>query len=201
MMIIALVGMVCLCALSSSGAGAYFYLNPVQSTTAPPPTNDGTDAPGTNSGDVAGLKMIKYGAVSMVVPPKVTCKKSAKVYFQNTTANDSQLWNLDPVANKDGVYYVRSEHKAFKNGCPMYLTSPQKCSNGSGATIEQPKYLDRQQWQITPSGSGYQLQSVGCQAARGYSYLTSSGVKNGPGNTARMSGRMGNPYSILDPQT
>jgi hypothetical protein len=156
---------------------------------------DGTPSTSTG-GDLDGLRRIKYGSVSMVAPSDGKCSGKKKPYFQNTKTNDQHLWNFDPVAGKDDTYYIRSEQRMFKKGCPMYLTAPSSCASNSQATLEKPTYADRQYWKAVPSGDGYQLMSVSCQNARGFPYLVSRGATSGKSNTARMANRTGTTYTI-----
>lgn len=198
MMMVGLAAVCCLSVMSVAG-GAMVYLNDEKSTTAPPtvpvvtPDDDDTSAA---SGDLGGLRKIKYGKVSMVVPSSGGCGNKQKPYFENTQENDQHLWNFDPVAGKDGVYYIRSEQKMFKKACPMYLTAPSSCASNSEATLEKTQYADRQYWKAVPSGNGYQLVSVHCQNARGHPFLISKGSTSGKSNTARMANRTGSTYTI-----
>ena len=197
MMMVGLALVCCVSVLSVAG-GAMYYLNTDKTTPAPPvvPTTPDDPSPTTGGGDLTGLRRIKYGKVSMVVPSNSKCGGKQKPYFENTEENDQHLWNFDPVSGQDDTYYIRSEQKMFKKGCPMYLTAPSTCASNAEATLEKPGYAGRQYWKAVSTGTGYQLMSVACQDARGFPYLVSKGASSGKKNTARMANRAGTTYTI-----
>lgn len=161
-----------------------------------------TDAP--TGGDMAGVKTIKYGGTTLVVPPKAKCNppnaQKYKVYLNDGSENDQHHWKFIDVPGRSGTYYVRSEHKMFRDGCPLYLTSPQNCNSGNDVGLDKAGYAERQYWKLKPVEGGYQLVSTHCENTRGNRYLTSRGVigagKNATSNTMRMASREGAIYKI-----
>lgn len=204
MMMIGVLCVCCVCVLAIA-AGVWFWQ---QNKNAPAPSPSYTDPPGTGEednaptgGDMAGVKTIKYGGTTLVVPSKAQCRgKNQKVYLNDGSENMQHQWKFIDVPGRPGTYYVRSEAKMFSNGCPMYLTSPQACNYGNDVTIDPSKYAERQYWKLKPTGDGYQLVSVHCENSRGSKYLISKGVvgrgKSATQNTMRMSDREGAIYRI-----
>lgn len=202
MMMMMIVCVCCVCALAI-GVGVYFMMNkpPIPPTTlAPPPANTGSEEDTSTGGDMAGVRTIKYGGTTLVVPSKAKCNgKFQKVYLNSGSENMQHQWKFIDVPNRPDTYYVRSEHKNYANGCNMYLTSPQSCGPGNDVTIDPSKYAERQYWKVKPTGDGYQLVSVHCENSRGNKYLISKGVlgsKKATDNTMRMSDREGAIYKI-----
>jgi hypothetical protein len=209
MMMVAVLASVC--CLSSVGGGYYMYSRP---TTTPAPTVGSTLSPadqaladaeakkaellasGGGTNEVTGRRTIKYGNVGLVVPANSKCNSKAPVYFESTQENDQHIWNLDPVPNQDGLFYIRSEQRSFKSACPSYLTSPKGCKINADVTLEKGNYADRQYWKVIPSGEGYMLQSQACLNGRGPSYMVSKGATSGKKNTARLTSRAGSVYSM-----
>ena len=211
MMMVAVLASVC--CLSSVGGGYYMYSRPTTApTTAPttPPTAAelaAADAEakkadallnGGGTTDVTGRRTIKYGNVGLVVPANSKCNSKAPVYFESTQENDQHIWNLDPVPNQDGLFYIRSEQRSFKSACPSYLTSPKGCKINADVTLEKGNYADRQYWKVIPTSTegGYMLQSQACLNGRGPSYMVSKGATSGKKNTARLTSRAGSVYSM-----
>lgn len=187
-----------MCAVSVvAAAGVLLFMNSSKPKPSPPApvfventAPAGTTAP---EGLGAGTYNIKYGGVGMAVLPQ-TCG-STEVGFNNTTENDQQVWNLRPVPGRSGVYYVASEHKQFDSGCPTkYLTAPETCSGTP--ILNDPKYADRQYWNLVPSGDGkYMLRNMSCADKRQAAFLSSSGTAAGFAK-AQMTSREGSAYSI-----
>lgn len=204
MMMMLGIGCVSCVFLMSVVGGAMYYLNTPKKdddgtgagTGGTPSPSSSSDEPDVSAGDLAGVRQIKYGGVNLVVPGSSNCGGNQKPYFKTPTGTDQALWNFDPVANQEDVYYIRSENKQFKKGCNLYLTSPSGCKSNAQATLEKPVYADRQYWKAVPSGDGYQLMSIACQNSRGFPYLSSKGTGGGKSNTPRMANRIGTTYMI-----
>lgn len=187
---------VCLVSVVAA-VGILFFMNANKDKNKPPsPAID--IAPSTPAGTAApeglnGMYNIKYGGVGLSVDP--TGCSSTDVGFNNTVENDKQVWNLRAVPGRTGVYYVASEHKQFENGCPTkYLTAPESCSGTPN--LNDPKYADRQYWNLVPSGDGkYMLRNMSCADKRQASYLSSSGTAGGFAK-AQMTSREGSAYSV-----
>jgi hypothetical protein len=158
----------------------------------------------STGGDMAGVKTIKYGGTTLVVPPKAKCNvtdpQKYKVYLNNGSENDQHHWKFIDVPGRSGTYYVRSEHKMFRDGCPLYLTSPQNCNDGNDVGLDKAGYAERQYWKVEPKDGGYQLVSTHCENQRQNRFLTSRGVvgagKSATSNTMRMVSREGAIYKI-----
>ena len=200
MMMLLGLGCACCVCVAVMGIGAYFMLNN-GGTKKPDPqptggSQDDVPEPAPTAGDLAGRRRVKYGAVSMVADSSLRCGSNQKVFFENSEQNDQHIWQFDPVPGKDDTYFIRNEHRSFRKGCPMYLTSPNNCTGGT-VTLDKAKWADRQYWRAVPSGDGYQLQSVACANKRTHSYLTSSGDRSGKSNNpARLTNRIGTNYTI-----
>jgi hypothetical protein len=184
----------CLVSVVAAG-GVLLWMNGNKPKTTQPPEPMTSGPVGTSAPDglASGMYNIKYGGVGMSVLPQ-TCG-STDVGFNNTEENDQQVWNLKPVQGRAGVYYVASEHKQFDSGCPTkYLTAPESCSGTP--ILNDPKYADRQYWNLVPSGDGkYMLRNMSCADKRQASYLSSSGTTGGFAK-AQMTSREGSAYSI-----
>lgn len=207
-----MMGMVCVCCVCALaiGAGAFLMMgNKKKEEDDPPaapaaPTTDTSNDTPTGGGDLAGVRTIKYGNTTLVVPPKAKCNpkspQSYKVYLNNGSENNQHQWKFIDVPNRPGEYYVRSEAKMFGQGCPLYLTSPQNCEAGNDVGIDKAKYAERQYWKAVSTGNGYQLVSVHCEKGRGNKYLVSRGTvgagKSASSNTMRMTSREGAIYNI-----
>lgn len=200
------VSLVASCCLMSVCAGAYYmYADAAQKAEdarlaaelAAAEVPEETTAPG---GDLTGgLRKIKYGSASLVVDPKKCSNKS--VWFEDSQENDQHLWSFLPVPNKPDTYYIQSEQKLFKKGCPtQYLTGPSDTACKGSATIDKPVYADRQYWKVVQSGDKYQLVNVACQNRRAGSYMISSGARTGnkdaKNRKANFTARAGTPYLI-----
>ena len=207
MMMVGVLSVCCVCVVAI-GAGVWFMQGKPASTPAPvinpSNVNDGTPAP--TGGDMAGVKTIKYGGTALVVPPKAKCNpanaQKYKVYLNDASESDQHQWKFIDVPGREDTYYIRSEQKNFRNGCNLYLTSPQSCSDGNDVGLDKAGYAERQYWKLKPTGDGYQLVSVHCENSRGNKYLISKGVigsgKKATDNTMRMSSREGAIYKIED---
>lgn len=209
-----MMAVMCVCCVSVIAiAGGAWYLQgkktPQPSPAVVYPTaagDDDDDEP--TGGDMAGVKTIKYGGTALVVPPKSKCNPSSaqahKVYLNNASESDQHQWKFIDVPGRPGTYYIRSEQRNFRNGCNLYLTSPQSCNSGNDVGIDKSGYAERQYWKLKPTGDGYQLVSVHCENSRGNKYLISKGVlggKKATDNTMRMSDREGAIYKIEGIQT
>jgi len=205
MMVVGLSCAACLCLASVAGGAWFMYKSPA-TTTAPTTTTTTTTDTDTASGDVAGMKQIKNGGLSLVVDPKSQNSKST--WFEDTQENLQHVWEFVPVPNKDETYYISSQQRQFKKGNnTMYLTAPATSNCSGSPTVDKPVYADRQYWKVIPSGDGYQLASVACLNRRAPPYLMSSGARAGnkkgasKGRTATFSARSGSVYSLVDAST
>lgn len=201
-----MVGVMCVCCVCMIAIAAGVWM--MQKKPAPTPAPTDPPAPPSSTaedtgGDMAGVKTIKYGGTTLVVPPKAKCNPSGaqahKVYLNDGSEGDQHQWKFIDVPGRSGTYYIRSEQKNFRNGCNLYLTSPQSCNSGNDVGIDKSGYAERQYWKLKPTGDGYQLVSVHCENSRGNKYLISKGVlggKKATDNTMRMSDREGAIYKI-----
>lgn len=187
----------CLVSVVALGGAALLMMNnnkeKPKETDAPVMTPVGTTGPETGGALGAGWYNIKYGGVGMSVNPK-SCG-STQVGFNNTTENDQQVWSLQPVPGRTGLYYVSSEHKQFDSGCNVkYLTAPTNCDGTP--ELNKPEFADLQYWSLVPRGDGkFMLRNQSCADKRQSSYLSSSGVA-GDMAKSTMTSREGSPYSI-----
>lgn len=208
-----MVGVMCVCCVCVAAiAGGFFMMQKKpEGTSSPynPPASSSEEDDKTTGGDMAGVKTIKFGGTTLVVPAKAKCNpanaQKYKVYLNDGTESMQHQWKFIDVPNRPDTYYIRSEHKAFSGGCPLYLTSPQSCTSGNDVGLDKSGYAERQYWKLKPTGDGYQLVSVHCENSRGNKYLISKGVigagKKASENTMRMSDREGAIYKIEGVQT
>ena len=138
---------------------------------------------------------ITYGGLTLGVDTK-DCTTS-NVWFDDTTGENKQQWNLRAVPGREDVYQIHSEERLFDKGCEhAYLTAPASCTGP--ATLDKPQFADRQWWQLVPNTvtGGYEVRNVSCANKRWPSYMISSGAQGGVGNTARLASRAGAPYVL-----
>ena len=145
----------------------------------------------------AGMYTISNGGVGLIVNPK-TCTDN-RVGFEDPAPGDTHAWNLKPVPNRPGYYYLQSESRLFRQGCNLaYLTAPTNCDGTP--VLDTDRWADRQYWELVPSGNGsYQLRNAACAAKRAPSYLASSGTEKGWGKF-KMFDRSGTSY-VFTPYT
>ena len=205
MMMVGVSSLACCCLLAVAGGALFMFKGGASSPPMMPPPP--VDSPASDTGgedtsgstDLSGLRRIKYGSSSLVAANKKCTDK--RVWFADTADSDSHLWSFIPVPNKPDTYYIQSEMRLFRKGCPVqYLTGPADRFCKQTATLDKPVYLDRQQWKVVPNGDTYQIVNVGCENRRAGAFMISSGNRTGndfaKNRTPNFMPRAGSPYTI-----
>lgn len=88
---------------------------------------------------------------------------------------DAGLWRFIDTGN--GTYNVISNGKEMTGCNAAYLTASSSCN---GTSLEEPKYLDRQEWQVIDVGNNRKmLKSVSCMNKNQTAMLSGAGNRDG----------------------
>jgi hypothetical protein len=159
------------CVVAALGVGAFFWLNKSEKPTQSPVTSAPTDEEEDKKTPVsleASTYRLKNGGLTMSVDNSNCSNRN--VQMADGVEGDKGQWIAVPV--RDNVYNIKSNARQMM-GCDVaFLTASSSCN---GTSLEQPKFLDRQEWEVMDVGGKRTIRSVSCKNSNLPSYLSGGG--------------------------
>lgn len=177
------------CLVAALGVGAFFWMNQGEKTTpSPTPQIVIDEEENTPASLEASTYRLKNGGLTMSVDNSNCSNRN--IQMQDGVEGDKGQWIAVPV--RDNVYNIKSNARQMM-GCDVaFLTASSSCN---GTSLEQPKFLDRQEWEINDVGGRRTIRSISCKNSNLPSYLSGGGRGNANRNVG-LTTKGGSPFTF-----
>ena len=161
------------CILALGGAGLVWWMSSNgKNNKATPSPSPPVLPPTTPDFDAGSNYYMRYGGQSLSADGS-NCGNKTYASMVDGTESDNGLWRAIPVNPEKNTFNLKSINREM-NGCSAaFLTASSTCN---GTSLEEPKYLDRQEWVLMDLGNGVkQIRSLSCMNSNMPSYLEGGG--------------------------